>query len=149
MLLDLPNQVELIDDIVTFLLGKHGQNWVDSMAFFQDVVQELLRFSTDKNDYYRFWDEGCFPYTVCFMTFSVVPPARIIRIIQLEFSSKLCVEQDLYVEFWLTERIIRPKNSNYLSKNWSYNQRTLFVVILKLLNGAIIKIIETIIGQGF
>ena len=36
-----------------FSLGLHGQNWVDSMAFFQDVVQELLRFSTQKNDYYR------------------------------------------------------------------------------------------------
>ena len=53
MLLDLANQVELIADIVTFLLGKHGQNWVDSIVFFQDVVQELLRFSTGKNDYYR------------------------------------------------------------------------------------------------
>jgi hypothetical protein len=36
-----------------FSVGLHGQNWVDSMAFFQDVVQELLRFSTGKNDYYR------------------------------------------------------------------------------------------------
>lgn len=36
-----------------FSIGLHGQNWVDSMAFFQDVVQELLRFSTQKNDYYR------------------------------------------------------------------------------------------------
>ncbi len=37
----------------SFSIGLHGQNWVDSMAFFQDVVQELLRFSTQKNDYYR------------------------------------------------------------------------------------------------
>lgn len=36
-----------------FSIGLHGQNWVDSIAFFQDVVQELLRFSTGKNDYYR------------------------------------------------------------------------------------------------
>lgn len=37
----------------SFSIGLHGQNWVDSMAFFQDIVQELLRFSTQKNDYYR------------------------------------------------------------------------------------------------
>lgn len=37
----------------SFSIGLHGQNWVDSMVFFQDVVQELLRFSTQKNDYYR------------------------------------------------------------------------------------------------
>lgn len=36
-----------------FSIGLHGQNWVDSIVFFQDVVQELLRFSTQKNDYYR------------------------------------------------------------------------------------------------
>ncbi len=36
-----------------FSIGLHGQNWLDSMAFFQDIVQELLRFSTQKNDYYR------------------------------------------------------------------------------------------------
>ena len=36
-----------------FSIGLHGQNWVDSMAFFQDIVRELLRFSTQKNDYYR------------------------------------------------------------------------------------------------
>ncbi|MDJ0681870.1 MAG: hypothetical protein QNJ18_18680 [Xenococcaceae cyanobacterium MO_167.B52] len=79
-----------------FSIGLHGQNWVDSMTardafgyplgqkaypiavlvFFQDIVQELLRFSTQKNDYYRFWYEGYFPYTVCFMTFSVVPAAQ-------------------------------------------------------------------------
>ena len=57
----------------SFSIGLHGPNWVDSIAFFQDIVQELLRFSTGKNDYYRFWYEGCFSYTVCFMTFSVVP----------------------------------------------------------------------------
>lgn len=37
----------------SFSIGLHGQNWLDSIAFFQDVVQELIRFSTDKNDYYR------------------------------------------------------------------------------------------------
>ena len=37
----------------SFAIGLHGQNWVDSMAFFQDIVPELLRFSTQKNDYYR------------------------------------------------------------------------------------------------
>ncbi len=36
-----------------FSIGLHGQNWVDSIVFFQDVVQELLHFSTQKNDYYR------------------------------------------------------------------------------------------------
>ena len=37
----------------SFSIGLHGQNWIDSNAFFHDVVQELIRFSTDKNDYYR------------------------------------------------------------------------------------------------
>ena len=37
----------------SFSIGLHGQNWVDSMVFFQDVIPELLRFSTQKNDYYR------------------------------------------------------------------------------------------------
>lgn len=32
----------------SFSIGLHGQNWIDSMAFFQDVVRELLRFSTHK-----------------------------------------------------------------------------------------------------
>ena len=36
-----------------FSMGLHGQNWVDSMVFFQNIVRELLRFSTAKNDYYR------------------------------------------------------------------------------------------------
>ncbi|MBE9166393.1 hypothetical protein IQ238_02205 [Pleurocapsales cyanobacterium LEGE 06147] len=26
----------------SFSIGLHGQNWLDSIAFFQDVVQELL-----------------------------------------------------------------------------------------------------------
>ena len=37
----------------SFSIGLHAQNWVDSMVFFQDVIPELLRFSTQKNDYYR------------------------------------------------------------------------------------------------
>lgn len=37
----------------SFSIGLHGQNWVDSSEFFHEVVQELIRFSTDKNDYYR------------------------------------------------------------------------------------------------
>ena len=37
----------------SFSIGLHGQNWVDSSDFFHEVVQELIRFSTDKNDYYR------------------------------------------------------------------------------------------------
>ncbi len=37
----------------TFSIGLHAQNWIDSMMFFQDVIPELLRFSTQKNDYYR------------------------------------------------------------------------------------------------
>ena len=32
----------------SFAIGLHGQNWLDSRAFFQDVVRELLRFSTHK-----------------------------------------------------------------------------------------------------
>lgn len=32
----------------SFAIGLHGQNWLDSMAFFQDIVQELLRFSPHK-----------------------------------------------------------------------------------------------------
>jgi hypothetical protein len=36
----------------SFSIGLHGQNWVDSMAFFQDVVRELIRFSTHKLPYY-------------------------------------------------------------------------------------------------
>ena len=31
----------------------HGQNWLDSIAFFQDVVQELLCFYPHKQSYYR------------------------------------------------------------------------------------------------
>ena len=38
----------------SFSIGLHGQNWIDSNAFFHDVVQELIHVSsTDKNDYYR------------------------------------------------------------------------------------------------
>jgi hypothetical protein len=36
-----------------FSIGLHGQNWIESNTFFQDVVQELSRFSTAKHDYYR------------------------------------------------------------------------------------------------
>lgn len=36
----------------SFSIGLNGQNWVDSMAFFQDVLQELIRFSTHKLPYY-------------------------------------------------------------------------------------------------
>lgn len=32
----------------SFSIGLHGQNWVDSLTFFQDVVQELLSFSSHK-----------------------------------------------------------------------------------------------------
>ena len=32
----------------SFSIGLHGQNWLDSIAFFQDVVQELLHCSTHK-----------------------------------------------------------------------------------------------------
>ncbi len=62
MFLDLPNQNAQIGDIVAFEgvilgspqnvdrpnIGLNGQNWLDSIAFFQDVVQELLHFSTHK-----------------------------------------------------------------------------------------------------
>jgi hypothetical protein len=37
----------------TFSIGLHGQNWIESNTFFHDVVQELIRFSTAKHDYYR------------------------------------------------------------------------------------------------
>ena len=37
----------------SFSIGLHGQNWIESNTFFQEVVQELIRFSTAKNDYYR------------------------------------------------------------------------------------------------
>ena len=36
-----------------FTIGLTGQNWVNSMTFFQDLVQELLHFSTRKNNYHR------------------------------------------------------------------------------------------------
>jgi hypothetical protein len=36
----------------SFAVGLHGQNWLDSVAFFQDVVQELLHCSTHKLPYY-------------------------------------------------------------------------------------------------
>ena len=35
-----------------FSIGLNGQNWLDSIAFFQDVVQELLYFSAHKLPYY-------------------------------------------------------------------------------------------------
>ena len=37
----------------SFSLGLHGQNWIESNTFFHDAVQELIRFSTAKHDYYR------------------------------------------------------------------------------------------------
>ena len=37
----------------SFAIGLYGQNWSEPNTFFQDVVRELLRFSTAKNDYYR------------------------------------------------------------------------------------------------
>ena len=36
----------------SFSIGLNGQNWLDSIVFFQDVVQELLRFSAHKLPYY-------------------------------------------------------------------------------------------------
>jgi hypothetical protein len=36
----------------SFTIGLPGQNWLDSMAFFQDAVRELLRFSSHKLPYY-------------------------------------------------------------------------------------------------
>ncbi|MGL5079120.1 MAG: IS4 family transposase [Waterburya sp.] len=36
----------------SFSIGLHGQNWLDSIVFFQDVVQELLHFSAHKLPYY-------------------------------------------------------------------------------------------------
>lgn len=37
----------------SFAIGLHGQNWLDSIAFFQDVVQELICFYPHKQSYYR------------------------------------------------------------------------------------------------
>ncbi|MGD1922426.1 MAG: IS4 family transposase [Pleurocapsa sp.] len=37
----------------SFSIGLHGQNWIESNTFFQDVIQELIHFSTAKYDYYR------------------------------------------------------------------------------------------------
>lgn len=37
----------------SFSIGLYAQNWLESNTFFQDLVQELIGFSTDKNDYYR------------------------------------------------------------------------------------------------
>jgi hypothetical protein len=37
----------------SFSIGLHGQNWIESNTSFQEIVQELIRFSSDKNDYYR------------------------------------------------------------------------------------------------
>lgn len=37
----------------SFSIGLHGQNWLDSIAFFQDVVQELLSFYPHKQSHYR------------------------------------------------------------------------------------------------
>ena len=36
----------------SFTIGLHGQNWLDSIVFFRDVVQELLGFSAHKLPYY-------------------------------------------------------------------------------------------------
>lgn len=36
----------------SFSLGNSGQNWLEEMAFFQDVVQELVSFSPHKLPYY-------------------------------------------------------------------------------------------------
>jgi cellobiose-specific phosphotransferase system component IIA len=58
MSLVLLNLKENIQDIAVLLLGKHGQNWLDSIAFFQDVVQELISFYPHKQSYYRIRYEG-------------------------------------------------------------------------------------------
>lgn len=36
----------------SFFIGNSGQNWLEEMAFFQDVVQELVSFSPHKLPYY-------------------------------------------------------------------------------------------------
>ncbi len=36
----------------SFSIGLHGQNWLDSIVFFQDIVQQLLHFSVHKLPYY-------------------------------------------------------------------------------------------------
>ncbi|MGL5076777.1 MAG: IS4 family transposase [Waterburya sp.] len=37
----------------SFSIGLHGQNWLDSIVFFQDVVQELCSFYPHKQSHYR------------------------------------------------------------------------------------------------
>lgn len=36
----------------SFSIGLHGQNWLDSIDFFQDVVRELLSFYPHKRSFY-------------------------------------------------------------------------------------------------
>ena len=45
--------VELEEQNSSFSIGLHGQNWLDSIAFFQDVVQELICFYPHQQSYYR------------------------------------------------------------------------------------------------
>lgn len=37
----------------SFYIGLHGQNWLDSLTFFQDEMQQLMSFSPHKHSYYR------------------------------------------------------------------------------------------------
>lgn len=37
----------------SFSIGFHSQNWLDSIAFFQDVVQESISFYPYKQSYYQ------------------------------------------------------------------------------------------------
>ncbi len=44
----------------SFSTGLHGQNWLDSIVFFQDVVQELISFFPHKQSYYRKGERAIF-----------------------------------------------------------------------------------------
>jgi hypothetical protein len=37
----------------SFYIGLHGQNWLDSLTFFQDEMEQLMSFSPHKHSYYR------------------------------------------------------------------------------------------------
>lgn len=37
----------------SFSIGLHGQNWLDSLTFFQDEMEQLMSFSPHKHSYYR------------------------------------------------------------------------------------------------
>ena len=50
----LEQQKEVLDPVYSsFYIGLHGQNWLDSLTFFQDEMEQLMFFSPHKHSYYR------------------------------------------------------------------------------------------------